>query len=45
MSNNSQKSLQATQKQIIYANLLEKGMFLGLLILLITYLLYCPLGY
>lgn len=40
MSYESQKSLQATEEQIIYANLLEKGMFLGLLILLITYLLY-----
>jgi hypothetical protein len=40
MSDRSQRSLQATAVQIIYANLLEKGMFLGLLILLITYSLY-----
>ncbi len=33
-------SLEATQEQITYANLLEKGMLLGLLILLITYFLY-----
>jgi len=40
MSDSSQRSLQATPEQMVYANLLEKGMYLGLLILLITYLLY-----
>jgi hypothetical protein len=40
MSDSSQRSLQATPEQLIYANLLEKGMYLGLLILLVTYLLY-----
>ncbi len=40
MSDSSQRSLQATPEQLVYANLLEKGMYLGLLILLVTFLLY-----
>ena len=30
MTDSSQRSLQATPEQIVYANLLEKGMYLGL---------------
>ena len=33
-------SLEATPEQILYAKLLEKGMYIGLLILLITFGLY-----
>lgn len=33
-------SLEATPEQILYAGLLEKGMYIGLLILLITFGLY-----
>ena len=40
MTDSSQRSLQATPEQIVYANLLEKGMYLGLVILLVTYFLY-----
>jgi hypothetical protein len=40
MSDNPQNSLQATPEQVLYAAILEKGMFLGLLILLVTYLTY-----
>jgi hypothetical protein len=36
----SDKSLQAGEEQLLYAAILEKGMLLGLLILLITYLVY-----
>jgi hypothetical protein len=36
----SDKSLQAGPEQLLYARILEKGMFLGLLLLLITYLVY-----
>ena len=32
--------LKATPEQILYARILEKGMYLGLLILLITYAIY-----
>ena len=32
--------LKATPEQILYAGILEKGMYLGLLILLITYAIY-----
>jgi len=32
--------LKATPEQLLYARILEKGMYLGLLILLITYALY-----
>ena len=32
--------LKATPEQILYAKILEKGMYIGLLILLITYALY-----
>ncbi|RLB81242.1 MAG: DUF1634 domain-containing protein, partial [Deltaproteobacteria bacterium] len=32
--------LKATPEQLIYAGILEKGMYLGLLILFITYALY-----
>lgn len=33
-------SLEATPEQVLYAKLLEKGMYIGLLILLITFFLY-----
>jgi hypothetical protein len=34
------KSLQAGPEQVLYAAILEKGMFFGLIILLITYFIY-----
>jgi hypothetical protein len=40
MAENMEKSLEASQEQLIYAGILEKGMYLGLAILLVTYLLY-----
>jgi hypothetical protein len=40
MSDSSQRSLQASPEQLVYANLLEKGMYVGLLILFVTYLVY-----
>jgi len=36
----SDKSLQARPEQLLYASILEKGMLLGLLLLLVTYLVY-----
>jgi hypothetical protein len=35
-----QRSLKAGPEQLLYASILEKGMFFGLLILLITYIIY-----
>lgn len=40
MTDKSEKSLQAGPEQVLYASILEKGMFLGLLILLVTFLIY-----
>jgi hypothetical protein len=40
MDEKSTVSLEATPEQILYARILEKGMYLGLLILFITYALY-----
>ncbi len=40
MKGHSEKSLQATPEQVIYADVLEKGMYFGLLILLATFLIY-----
>ena len=40
MDEKAHLSLEATPEQILYANLLEKGMYLGLVILLITFFLY-----
>lgn len=40
MTNNPQKSLEAGPEQVLYANILEKGMYIGLLLLLITYAIY-----
>ena len=40
MSNDSRHSLDAGSEQLLYAGILEKGMFFGLLILLITYAIY-----
>lgn len=34
------RSLQASPEQVTYANLLEKGMYLGLVLLLVTFLIY-----
>jgi hypothetical protein len=34
------KSLQARPEQIVYANILEKGMLLGLVVILVTYCIY-----
>ena len=34
------KSLQARPEQIVYANILEKGMLLGLVVVLVTYFIY-----
>lgn len=40
MTNKSGKSLQAGPEQVLYASILEKGMFFGLLILLATFVIY-----
>lgn len=40
MLSDPHKSLQATPEQLVYAGVLEKGMYAGLLILLITYFIY-----
>lgn len=40
MAEKQNVSLEATPEQILYAKLLEKGMYVGLLILLITFGLY-----
>jgi hypothetical protein len=40
MADSTEKSLHATPEQLLYASILEKGMFLGLIILLVTYALY-----
>lgn len=40
MADNPTKSLQAGPEQVLYAKLLEKGMFLGLVLIIITYLIY-----
>lgn len=40
MAHHTQKSLEAGPEQILYAVFLEKGMLLGLGILLVTYLVY-----
>jgi hypothetical protein len=40
MAEKQNVSLEATPEQILYAKLLEKGMYIGLLILLITFGLY-----
>ncbi|HMK33674.1 MAG TPA: hypothetical protein VK463_01310 [Desulfomonilaceae bacterium] len=36
----SEKSLQAGPEQILYASVLEKGMYFGLLLVILTYLIY-----
>lgn len=36
----SEITKEATQEQLLYANILEKGMYLGLLSLIITFILY-----
>ena len=40
MSDDTGHSLEAGPEQLLYAGILEKGMFFGLLILLITYAIY-----
>ncbi len=40
MADSPAKSLKAGPEQIVYANLLEKGMYFGLLLLIITYIIY-----
>ena len=35
-----EKSLQARPEQLVYASILEKGMLLGLVLVLISYVLY-----
>ena len=40
MENKSNTSLEATPEQLLYAKILERGMYFGLLILLITFGLY-----
>ncbi len=40
MADNMEQSLEASPEQLLYAGILEKGMYLGLAILLITYILY-----
>ncbi len=40
MAHESEKALQARAEQIIYAGILEKGMLIGLAILLVTYAIY-----
>ena len=40
MADSTERSLHATPEQLLYARILEKGMYFGLLILLITYALY-----
>ncbi|MEW6530590.1 MAG: DUF1634 domain-containing protein [Thermodesulfobacteriota bacterium] len=40
MTDDFEKSLQAGPEQLMYAKILEKGMYFGLLILILTYLLY-----
>lgn len=40
MPDSQKKSLQARPEQLQYAKILEKGMFLGLLMVIVTYLIY-----
>ncbi len=40
MNDNPQMSLQAGPEQVLYASVLEKGMLFGMLLLLITYVVY-----
>jgi hypothetical protein len=40
MTTDHHRSLQASQEQLVYANILEKGMYTGLLLLLITFGIY-----
>jgi hypothetical protein len=41
MGDNPKRSLQAGPEQLIYAGVLEKGMLLGMILLLVTYFIYC----
>lgn len=40
MTAESRRSLEAGPEQLLYAGILEKGMFFGLIVLLVTYALY-----
>ncbi|MBT8341072.1 MAG: DUF1634 domain-containing protein [Desulfatitalea sp.] len=41
MAESQNTSLQATPEQLLYAKILEKGMYLGLALLLVTFFIYC----
>ncbi len=36
----TEQNIQATEEQVLYANILEKGMYIGLLLMFITFALY-----
>ncbi|MGB9618562.1 MAG: DUF1634 domain-containing protein [Desulfomonilaceae bacterium] len=40
MMNDTEASLNARPEQVVYANILEKGMLLGLVLVVVTYALY-----
>ena len=40
MAEQSTSRLEATQEQLLYARILEKGMFFGLILLLVTFAIY-----
>lgn len=40
MTDHLEKSLQPRQEQLVYARILEKGMFFGLLLVIFTYFIY-----
>jgi hypothetical protein len=40
MSNKQNASIEATPEQVLYAKVLDKGMFIGLIILFITFAIY-----
>jgi hypothetical protein len=40
MSENNNASLEATPEQVLYANLLNKGMLIGLILLFVTFFIY-----
>jgi len=40
MTNDNEASLSARPEQVVYANILEKGMLLGLILVVLTYVIY-----
>ncbi len=40
MADHDERSLEAGPEQLLYAKILEKGMYFGLMVLLVTYLIY-----